>query len=113
MVYGGTYYAAAIQSVGMAQRPYLARTLLIQMEEQYGIQDNGQAFNQLIRSQMVHGKLAHALQSFAIVAQRGLTLEELIYTCAIDLLVSKGKHWQATRLFEQMLESGEKHPTVY
>ncbi|KAI9915600.1 hypothetical protein PsorP6_007406 [Peronosclerospora sorghi] len=67
------------------------------MEEQDGIQDNGQAFNQLIRSQMVYGKLAHALQSFAIVAQRGLTPEELIYTCAIDLLVSKGKHWQATR----------------
>ncbi|KAI9911368.1 hypothetical protein PsorP6_009208 [Peronosclerospora sorghi] len=62
---------------------------------------------------MVHGKLAHALQSFVIVAQRGFTLEELIYTCAIDLLVSKGKHWQATRLFEQMLERGEKHPTVY
>ncbi|KAI9905652.1 hypothetical protein PsorP6_013481 [Peronosclerospora sorghi] len=107
------HYAAAIRALGMAQRPDLARTLLVQMEEQDGLPDNGQAFNQLIRSQMVHGKLAHALQSFAIVAQRGLTLDEPIYTCAIDLLVSKGQHWQATRLFEQMLESGEKHPTVY
>ncbi|KAJ8523764.1 hypothetical protein ON010_g17354 [Phytophthora cinnamomi] len=83
------------------------------MEEKDQLPDDGQAFSQLIRAQVLNGQLEQALQSFATVTQRGLSLDEPIYTCTIDSLVSNGKHWQATRLFEQMLEGGEKHPSVF
>ncbi|GMF52551.1 unnamed protein product [Phytophthora fragariaefolia] len=107
------HYAAAIRAAGMARRPDTAMALFVQMEEQDGLLDDGQGFSQLIRAQVIHGDLEQALQSFATVTQRGLALDEPIYTCTIDALVTHGKHWQATRLFEQMLEGGEKHPSVF
>ncbi|CAH0488919.1 unnamed protein product [Peronospora farinosa] len=107
------HYSAAIRAAGMAQRPDTAMALFVQMEEHDKLQDNGEAFSQLIRCQVLNGDLEQALQSFATATQRGLSLDEPIYTCAIDALVSNDKHWQATRLFEQMLESGEKRPTVF
>ncbi|KAG6576273.1 PPR repeat protein [Phytophthora cinnamomi] len=107
------YYAAAIRAAGMARRPDTAMALFVQMEEKDQLPDDGQAFSQLIRAQVLNGQLEQALQSFATVTQRGLSLDEPIYTCTIDSLVSNGKHWQATRLFEQMLEGGEKHPSVF
>ncbi|KAG4058162.1 hypothetical protein JG687_00000708 [Phytophthora cactorum] len=107
------HYAAAIRAAGMGKRPDTAMALFVQMEEQDGLQDSGEAFSQLIRAQVLNGELEQALQSFATVSQRGLSLNEPIYTSTIDSLVSNGKHWQATRLFEQMLEGGEKHPSVF
>jgi tetratricopeptide (TPR) repeat protein len=107
------HYAAAIRAAGMSHRADVAVSLFVQMEEQDGLQDDGQAFSQLVRTQVLNGKLDQALQSFATATQRGLALGEPIYTTAIDSLVSNGKHWQATRLFEQMLEGGEKHPSVF
>ncbi|KAG7392993.1 hypothetical protein PHYPSEUDO_013481 [Phytophthora pseudosyringae] len=106
-------YAAAIRAAGMGRRPDTAVALFVQMEERDSLQDNGEAFSQLIRAQVINGQLEQALQSFATVTQRGLSLDEPIYTCTIDSLVTTGKHWQATRLFEQMLERGEKHPSVF
>lgn len=106
-------YAAAIRAAGMGRQPDLATALFVQMEEQDGLPDNGQAFTQLIRAQVLNGHLEQALQSFATASQRGLSLDERIYTNTIDALVSNKKHWQATRLFEQMLEGGEKHPSVF
>ncbi|CAH0513862.1 unnamed protein product [Peronospora belbahrii] len=107
------HYTAAIRAAGIAQRTDIAMSLFVQMEEQDGLRGNSEVFSQLIRCQVLNGDLEQALQSFAAVMQRGLSLDETIYTCAIDALVSNGKHWQATRLFEQMLESGEKHPTIF
>ncbi|EGZ20366.1 hypothetical protein PHYSODRAFT_359897 [Phytophthora sojae] len=107
------HYAAAIRAAGMARRPDTAMALFVQMEEHEKLPDDGQAFSQLIRAQVINGELERALQSFATVTQRGLSLDEPIYTCTIDALVTHGKHWQATRLFEQMLESGEKHPSIF
>ncbi|KAL4108870.1 hypothetical protein PRIC1_000579 [Phytophthora ramorum] len=107
------HYAAAIRAAGMGHRADVAMSLFVQMEEGDGLQDDGQGFSQLIRAQVLNGDLEQALQSFATVTQRGLSLEEPIYTCTIDALVKRGKFWQATRLFEQMLESGEKHPSVF
>ncbi|GMF29627.1 unnamed protein product [Phytophthora lilii] len=107
------HYAAAIRAAGMGRRADTAMALFVQMEETDGLQDDGKAFSQLIRAQVINGDLEQALQSFATVTQRGLDLEEPIYTCTIDALVTNGKHWQATRLFEQMLEGGEKHPSVF
>ncbi|POM58156.1 mitochondrial protein [Phytophthora palmivora] len=107
------HYAAAIRAAGMGQRPDTAMALFVQMEDCDGLKDDGNAFSQLIRAQVINGQLEQALQSFATVTQRGLNLDEPIYTCTIDALVSKGKHWQATQLFEQMLEGGERNPSVF
>ncbi|OWZ07431.1 putative mitochondrial protein [Phytophthora megakarya] len=107
------HYTAAIRAAGMGRRSDTAMALFVQMEERDGLKDDGEAFSQLIRAQVINGELDQALQSFATVTQRGLNLGEPIYTCTIDALVSKGMHWQATRLFEQMLEGGEKHPSVF
>ncbi|KAE9046511.1 hypothetical protein PR003_g1771 [Phytophthora rubi] len=107
------HYAAAIRAAGMARRPDTAMALFVQMEEHDQLPDDGTAFSQLIRAQVMNCQLEQALHSFATVAQRGLALDEPIYTCTIDSLVTNGKHWQATRLFEQMLEGGEKHPSIF
>uniref|UniRef100_M4BJD8 Pentacotripeptide-repeat region of PRORP domain-containing protein n=1 Tax=Hyaloperonospora arabidopsidis (strain Emoy2) TaxID=559515 RepID=M4BJD8_HYAAE len=113
MVLTTDHYSAAIRAAGMAKRPDKAMALFVQMEEHDGLLDDGKAFSQLIRSQVLNGELEQALQSFAVATQRELSLAEPIYTCAIDALVMNAKYWQATRLFEQMLERGEKTPTVF
>eukprot|EP00644_Phytophthora_capsici_P006407 jgi/Phyca11/127143/e_gw1.66.44.1 len=107
------HYAAAIRAAGMSRRADTAMALFVQMEERDGLKGNAEAFSQLIRAQTLNGQLEQALQSFSSVTQRRLSLEEPIYTSTIDMLVSNGKFWQATCLFEQMLESGEKHPSVF
>ncbi|KAG1699185.1 hypothetical protein DVH05_014102 [Phytophthora capsici] len=107
------HYAAAIRAAGMSRRADTAMALFVQMEERDGLKGNAEAFSQLIRAQTLNGQLEQALQSYSSVTQRRLSLEEPIYTSTIDMLVSNGKFWQATCLFEQMLESGEKHPSVF
>ncbi|KAF4321921.1 hypothetical protein BBO99_00000456 [Phytophthora kernoviae] len=107
------HYAAAIRAAGMSQKPDTAMALFVQMEEQDGMTADAETFSQLIRSQVMGRQLDQALQSFATVMQRKLPLEEPIYTCTIDSLVTNGRHWQASRLFEQMLDNGEKHPSVF
>ncbi|TDH67686.1 hypothetical protein CCR75_006883 [Bremia lactucae] len=109
----GDYYAAAIRAAGMGHRPDTAMALFVQMEEQDHRFDTNKAFSQLIRAQVFNKQLEQALQSFATATQRGLSLDEAIYTSTIDQLVTNGNYWQATRLFEQMLESGEKNPSVF
>ncbi|KAL7694327.1 putative tetratricopeptide-like helical domain superfamily [Plasmopara halstedii] len=107
------YYAAAIRAAGMARRPDTAMALFVQMEKIHDLQDNGQVLSQLIRAQVINGQLEEALQSFTTASLRRLCLNETIYTSTIDSLVSSGKHWQATRLFEQMLQSGENQPSIF
>ncbi|RLN97294.1 hypothetical protein BBJ28_00022335 [Nothophytophthora sp. Chile5] len=106
-------YAAAIRAAGMGRRADKAMALFVQMEDLAGLKADAEAFSQLIRAQIVNRELDQALQSFATVMQRGLQVDEPIYTATIDALVSHDRHWQATRLFEQMLEQGEKHPSVF
>ncbi|KAG7397552.1 hypothetical protein PHYBOEH_000555 [Phytophthora boehmeriae] len=107
------HYAAAIRAAGMSHKPDTAMALFVQMEEQDGLKTDAETFSQLIRSQVMGRQLDQALQSFATATQRQLPLEEPIYTCTIDSLVTNNRHWQASRLFEQMLDNGEKHPSVF
>ncbi|DAZ97615.1 TPA: hypothetical protein N0F65_002234 [Lagenidium giganteum] len=106
------HLAAAIRSCGMGGRPDIALNLFTFMETKVGLTADKDVFNQLIRSQIVNGALPQALQSFAVVNDRGLVLDESIYTATIDALICNDDYWYATRLFDQML-AHELKPSVF
>lgn len=106
------HYAMAMRACGMAGRADVTASLFTRMEEKRGIEGDAEVFNQLIRSQIVNNSIPQALQTFAIVKDRGLVLPESIYTATIDALVSRGEFWQASQLFQQML-SHELPPSVF
>lgn len=107
-----SHYAATIRAVGMGGRPDIAVNLFTIMEEKAGLQADEGVFNQLIRAQIVNQALPQALQTFAIVNDRGLVLHEPIYTATIDALIKNSDYWQAGRLFDQMISYG-MNPSVF
>ncbi|TMW57610.1 hypothetical protein Poli38472_003535 [Pythium oligandrum] len=105
-------FATAIRACGMGGRPDHAASLFAHMEDKCGLEADADTFNQLIRAQIVNHAYPQALQTFALVKERGVLLTESIYTATIDALIHRGEFRQASQLFDQML-SCDLEPSVF
>nr|CCA14081.1 conserved hypothetical protein [Albugo laibachii Nc14] len=103
MELSSSHYAMAMRACGMGGRSDYCLQVYHALEKRVGIVRDGEVMTQLIRAHVVNKALPQALEVFYAVNERNVLLNESIYTATIDALVSQGKYWHASKLYNQMV----------